>query len=423
MKRGIDYEKEACYRCDCVHLFGAADGDFGKKTEQALRQFQEANGLVVTGVLDKATYELLYTESAAELSSSSTTTETSALYVVHSEYGYGYSDSSGNVIIDCIWDEAFQFSESLARVKMADLFGYIDSRGNLTINREWGDATDFVGGIASVFSTDTNAWGAINQSGEIIIPCQYSHISPCSEGIVIACESKEGSSKNSYENAYTAFDTNGKKLFSWECMPGYLDSYNHTFSEGLLEVSFIEYPQNYQHKRSSGRYSGQCAYMNTKGNIAFEVESGLYPGNFSSAMAPTMRGRDYSYGYIGLEGETILDFKWNYAGEYVDGLALVENNNELYGFIDTSGNEVIPCSFARAKLFHEDLAAVMNKQEKWGFIDKKGNLVIDYQFDDVDDLNNGLALCTVDNTKYYIDPNGATVLTFEVLASIEKSTE
>lgn len=46
------------------YLDGAADGDFGRKSEAAVQAFQQANGLDVTGVANDATQHALYSESA-----------------------------------------------------------------------------------------------------------------------------------------------------------------------------------------------------------------------------------------------------------------------------------------------------------------------------------------------------------------------
>ena len=43
---------------------GTVDGSYGKKTEFAVRDFQERNGLSVTGIADVDTQELLYSDNA-----------------------------------------------------------------------------------------------------------------------------------------------------------------------------------------------------------------------------------------------------------------------------------------------------------------------------------------------------------------------
>ena len=45
---------------------GIPDGDFGQKTDQAVRNFQEKNGLVVDGIVGPITWNLLFSESAVQ---------------------------------------------------------------------------------------------------------------------------------------------------------------------------------------------------------------------------------------------------------------------------------------------------------------------------------------------------------------------
>ena len=54
------------------------------------------------------------------------------------------------------------------------------------------------------------------------------------------------------------------------------------------------------------------------------------------------------------------------------------------------------------------------EKEKWGFIDENGNLVIDYHYDEVEQFQGGLALCTVEGKKIYFDKDGNEILNFEI---------
>ena len=46
------------------YLYGNADGSYGTNTEEAVKAFQQANGLSVTGIADAATQALLYSDSS-----------------------------------------------------------------------------------------------------------------------------------------------------------------------------------------------------------------------------------------------------------------------------------------------------------------------------------------------------------------------
>jgi len=63
-----------------------------------------------------------------------------------------------------------------------------------------------------------------------------------------------------------------------------------------------------------------------------------------------------------------------------EGLALYQDEkSHLWGYLDLNGKVVIPARFENAGLFYDGLAVVVEK-EKIGFIDHNGTLVIPYQF-------------------------------------------
>ena len=60
----------------------------------------------------------------------------------------------------------------------------------------------------------------------------------------------------------------------------------------------------------------------------------------------------------------------------------------------------------------------MNEKEKWGFIDENGNLVIDYHYDEVEQFQGGLALCTVEGKKIYFDKDGNEILRYRFIYTV-----
>lgn len=87
---------------------------------------------------------------------------------------------------------------------------------------------------------------------------------------------------------------------------------------------------------------------------------------------------------------TLLDYTGSVIGtdSYDDAHGFYPNatlaavcKNGKWGFIDTEGNVVIDYQFENAKSFSNGLAAVC-RNGKWGFINSDGKLAIDYIFDD-----------------------------------------
>jgi hypothetical protein len=63
---------------------------------------------------------------------------------------WGFCTPDKNIVIDCIYDDAYQFIEDLARVKQSGKYGFIDRQGFEVIPFEYEKAYDFHRGVAQV---------------------------------------------------------------------------------------------------------------------------------------------------------------------------------------------------------------------------------------------------------------------------------
>ena len=84
-------------------------------------------------------------------------------------------------------------------------------------------------------------------------------------------------------------------------------------------------------------------------------------------------GKD-KFGFINISGKTVVDFQYDWAEQFFDGLAMVVKDGK-YGYINTAGEVVIPLEFDGAEHFSEGLAAV-EVNGRWGFIDTSGKFII-----------------------------------------------
>ena len=160
------------------------------------------------------------------------------------------------------------------------------------------------------------------------------------------------------------------------------------------------------------------------------------------------------YGFIDRTGKVVIEPKFDFANDFVEGFALVGiRNDELklayidtngkvvislqtggnnfseglaalgvgeftmhgggdhkFGFIDRSGKQVIETSFREARAFSEGLSAVMNEEGKWGYINKTGNTVIPFQFEDAFSFSEGLACVLTNGLFGFIDKSGKIVI-------------
>jgi hypothetical protein len=142
------------------------------------------------------------------------------------------------------------------------------------------------------------------------------------------------------------------------------------------------------------------------------------------------------FGYLNEKGETIIEPRFNYSGNFSGGLAMVGiliavdrlsvphsdkakklSNRYKMGFINEKGEEVIGLTFDKAKPFSEGLAVVgkiisgdpasETEKYKYGFINMNGELVIDYLYDYAGSFSGGKAsVQTGSDSSFYIDKTG-----------------
>ncbi len=66
-----------------------------------------------------------------------------------------------------------QFNEGLAVVSSDGKYGYMNQVGELVVPLQYEMATMFHAGRGSVQSSETKKWGAVDQSGKLVIQCKF----------------------------------------------------------------------------------------------------------------------------------------------------------------------------------------------------------------------------------------------------------
>ena len=92
------------------------------------------------------------------------------------------------------------------------------------------------------------------------------------------------------------------------------------------------------------------------------------------------------YGFkLKSSGEIVIPLKYDSAGSFSEGLAVVRLNGK-WGYIDKTGKEIIPLKYDSAESFSKGLARV-RLNGKWGYVDKTGKVVISAKY------NNAWGFC------------------------------
>jgi hypothetical protein len=122
---------------------------------------------------------------------------------------------------------------------------------------------------------------------------------------------------------------------------------------------------------------------------------------------------DYNkWGYIDISGKIAVPAKYDFAGEFNEGLAIVKADSKFY-ILDTllNARAIDNVSMLTIKHFSEGLAPYKSINEMMGFLDETGKIAIQPQFMSVGYFVNGLAWAkNVDNKIGYINHKGEWVI-------------
>jgi hypothetical protein len=248
----------------------------------------------------------------------------------------------------------FPFHDGRARVYTGKLYGYIDTLGRVVISPRYLFAGDFGEGLAPVSGGEH--WGYIDVTGKTIIEPQFTYAGAFAEGFARA-------------------DTGG------EDVSGVISKHDGALAGYIDRTGAFVLPPQWQDGRpfAEGRA------------IVRDTNAGLY-------------------GAINRKGEYTVAPFCSYIGDFCQGWARAEPEEDIWAFVDTTGNRTIKGGFGDARDFSDDLAAVY-LDGKWGFVDRwTGTAAIKFQFDDVCPFAESLAAVKLDGKWGFIKRDGSFVL-------------
>jgi hypothetical protein len=126
-----------------------------------------------------------------------------------------------------------------------------------------------------------------------------------------------------------------------------------------------------------------------------------------------------AYGYLDETGRVAIAPRFDYARDFSEGLAYVEEE-DFRGYIDRDGKRVIEVNDYRvpsyvqndSRDFHDGLAAIggPSRGDPRGYIDRSGRLVIDRRYSFTSRFSEGLAAVEIEHRYGFIDKAGKLVI-------------
>ena len=333
---------------------------------------------------------------------------------------WGYIDKKGTTVIDFKFNDARDFSSGLAAVQDGEKWGYIDKTGKMVIQPQFDEAGEFSGNIASVNIGGwvDGKWGCIDKTGKMVIQPQYDNRLEFRSGLVAMLE---------VEEKQVIVNNKGKTIAEF---PADADVYlfdNFEDGWGIVEVDdkiglldengWVVAPQF-----DNGKVYGDIAWVGVsldsgsksgvvdkKGKWIVECKEDVYLQDDLEGMLCVLVGE--KYGFLNGKG-WVAEPQYDGAGSFSEDMISVRVG-DVWGFADKTGKICIKPQFEslywNEPEFREGLAVVAT-EGKGGFIDKKGNWVIQPQYDGALSFSEGLAAVQVGENWGYIDKTGKMII-------------
>ena len=155
----------------------------------------------------------------------------------------------------------------------------------------------------------------------------------------------------------------------------------------------------------------KCGYIDLDGKevvpIKYQVPfgEGETPTDFSEGLAALpLRTDEYDspvYGYIDKMGNEVIPAKFSIAGDFKNGIALVDLEN----YIDKTGKVL-----TGNELEFQDKIVIFSQDEKMGLRHLNGKVVVPCNYDVIQNFSDGMAAVCKGHLWGYVDPLGAFII-------------
>ncbi len=281
--------------------------------------------------------------------------------------------------------------------------------------------------------TSDSDYGIMDASGKVLLEPTYQNISSYVNGFAFGTEGYIG---------YWAIDTNGQRAIDQrfstigdfsaptaDCPSlaaaghdgysqiGYITTKNEFVHDAVYETALAFREGNVLARLKDGSVfvlncDGTRRELDIKLNIIGEVSEGLV------VVKPADRN---AYGYINLEGKFVIEPKYTGAGNFIDGLAIV-NKDYKYGIINKKGEVILPTEHGLIYRGPGPVFMVSNGANGFQLYDATGRLVNDQRYKSAKAFEDGFFAVQTEEGGNFLRPDGTLLLKPGVYSSTNSFT-
>ncbi|MGC9971490.1 MAG: WG repeat-containing protein [Bryobacteraceae bacterium] len=293
---------------------------------------------------------------------------------------FGYVDRAGSYRIAPRFDDAEDFSEDLALVKIRKQLIFVDPAGKeaITLPPWVTECGTFQGGLARVKKGKLT--GYIDKAGRSVIEPQFSQPKASERSLELG----GATAVMLFSTASPGF-SEGLAVFEKEKKQGYIDK-----NGKVVVPAQFDYASGFREGLALVSINGKWGFIDPGGRMAIPAQYDEAT-HFSQGLAAVRTGRSWSY--ADRAGKKILAVEFDEARAFSEDLAAVRQG-KLWGYIDRTGKLAVQPRFSSAWEFQEGRALVADKEPpNWdfGFINRAGKLLDTLWYRGAGDFRGGLA--------------------------------
>ncbi|MEN2774833.1 WG repeat-containing protein [Acetivibrio clariflavus] len=263
------------------------------------------------------------------------------------EYSFAYNT----------YDDVTAFIDGYCVVKRKDYYGFVDTSGKLVIDCIYKKVSSFCDGFAAVVDQTDMSYFIDTEGNKAIAThkdSEYTEFGMISDGMMTAM----------LNGKYVYLDKSFNKLFG-----------DYDFASAVNNVAAVRIGDSWEIIDKNGQALGGKKYLDVI------IDENGYACRKNRIFAKDNEG----YRMLDTEGNMVSNQVFDDARPFSFGTLAAVKINDKWGFVDQSGNMVIEPKFDDARSFSYGLAAV-KITGKWGFIDTTGEIMIEPEFYDARDF-------------------------------------
>jgi uncharacterized protein (TIGR02145 family) len=281
-----------------------------------------------------------------------------------------------------VYDEVFEMSDGMIRVKKDDLFGFLDKEGNEIVPCSYLFASDFKDDVCYLVSNneeDETVFDYINHKNE-----KYFSLNNYSNGNAPnkygAWVQKEDDSK------WEFYDLKGNLVHSvdYDYVTNFKEGYSWCLKDNTIFLLSI---------------SGKSKKIITSND---QICTDLFNGLFAISV-------DEKYGFYTLDGTSVSKFIYDSYKLNLSNGNLSVCIDEKWGVLNLEGKVVIPCIYDDMEDGNDGLF-IVTLDDKKGVVDNSGRVIVEIQYDDINAFENSYAIVELNGMYGVIDKTGLEVV-------------